>query len=104
MLEAAKKQTSGSSKNLGVEKRTTKELVLFQTYRQINGDLKLIAEEKSNKYEVINIISNFQPIGYEKIKEVTENYAFLLASLAIALMILSLLLLKLNKYLNNYKK
>jgi hypothetical protein len=103
MLEEAKKQTTGTSIDLGGEKRTTKELELFETNRKINGDLKKISEEKSNKYEVINVISNFQPVGYE-IKGITKNYAFLLATLGIALTILFLLLLKLNKYLNNYKK
>ena len=103
MLEEAKKQTTGTSIDLGGEKRTTKELELFDTNRQINRDLRKISEEKSNKYEVVNVISNFQPIGYE-IKGITKNYAFLLASLAIVLMILFLLLLKLNNYLNNYKK
>ena len=48
-----------------------------------------IAIEKSNKYEVINVISNFQPVGYE-IKGVTKNYAFQLGGLGAALMILYL--------------
>ena len=103
MLEEAKKQTTGTSIDLGGEKRTTKELELFETNRQINGDLKRIAEEKSNKYEVINVISNFQPVGYE-VKGITKSYAFKLALLGIFLMVFILLLTKLNSYLNNYKK
>lgn len=103
MLEEAKKLSTGTSIDLGGEKRTTKELELFDTNRQINSYLQKIAKEKSSKYEVVNVISNFQPVGYE-IKGITKNYAFLLASLTIALMILFLLLLKLNNYLNNYKK
>ncbi|MGY8908524.1 MAG: hypothetical protein ACKVIG_01480 [Flavobacteriales bacterium] len=102
MLEEAKKQTTGTSINLGGEKRTTKELELFETNRQINGDLKRIAEEKSNKYEVINVISNFQPVGYE-VKGIIKSYAFKLALLGMFLMIFILLLTKLNSYLNNYK-
>lgn len=103
MIEEAKKQTTGTSIDLGGEKRTTKELELFETNRKINSDLRSIANEKSNKYEVINVISNFQPIGYE-IKGVTKNYAFLLGLVGIGLMILFLLLVKLNKYLENYNK
>lgn len=103
MIEEAKKQTTGTNIDLGGTKRTTKELELFETNRKINKDLKEIAEDKSNKYEVINVISNFQPIGYE-IKGVTKNYGFLLGLLGAGLMITFLLLIKLNKYLENYKK
>lgn len=103
MIEEAKNQNTGTSIDLGGEKRTTKELELFETNRKINYDLKNLAEEKSNNYEVINVISNFQSIGYE-IKGVTKNYAFLLGIICAGLMILFLLLIKLNKYLENYKK
>jgi len=103
MLEEAKKQTSGTNIDLGGDKRTTKELELFETNRKINADLKSIALEKSRKYEVINVISNFQSIGYE-IKGITKNYSFVLASLSAIGMILVLLLMQLNKYLENYKK
>jgi hypothetical protein len=103
MLEEAKKQSSGTNIDLGGEKRTTKELELFETNRKINYDLEKIVTDKSEKYEVINVISNFQPIGYE-IKGITKNYAFLLAIVGSITMILFLLFLQLNKYLNNYKK
>ena len=103
MIEEAKKQTSGTSIDLGGEKRTTKELELFETNRKINSDLKYLASEKSEKYEVINVISNFQPIGYE-IKGITKNYIFQLALLFSGLTILFLLFVKLNKFLDNYKK
>lgn len=103
MIEEAKKQTSGTNIDLGGDKRTTKELELFETNRKINNDLKNIASDKSRSYEVINVISNFQPIGYE-IKGITKNYAFLLAFLGVLVMILFLLLMQLNKYLENYKK
>ncbi|APZ45338.1 hypothetical protein BW723_03045 [Polaribacter reichenbachii] len=102
MIEEAKKQSTGTSIDLGGEKRTTKELELFDANRRINSDLKSITEAKSKKYEVINVISNFQEIGYE-IKGVTKNYAFLLFLLGVGTMIGFLLLAKLNKYLDNYK-
>lgn len=103
MMEEAKKQTSGTNIDLGGEKRTTKELELFETNKRINSDLEDIVIDKSEKYEVINVISNFQPIGSE-IKGVTKNKVFLLAVLGAGLMILFLLLKKLNRYLNTYKK
>jgi hypothetical protein len=103
MLDEAKKQTSGTSIDLGGEKTTTKEMDLFVTGKQINADLKQIVSDKATKYEVINIISNFQPIGTE-VKAVTRNYAFLLALLGAGLMILFLLTIRLNKYLTSYNK
>ncbi|WP_435414246.1 hypothetical protein [Polaribacter aestuariivivens] len=103
MVEEAKKQSSGTSIDLGGEKRTTKELELFETNRKLNADLKTVVEDKSEKYEVINVISNFQPIGSE-IKGVTKNKAFQLAIVGALIMIFILLLLKLNIYLNTYKK
>ena len=101
MIEEAKKQHNGTNIDLGGQERSTKELEIFDTNRKINNDLKTITEEKSNKYEVVNVISNFQPIGYE-IKGITKNYGFLLGLLGAGFMISFLLLIKLNKYLDNY--
>ena len=105
MIEEAKKEYSGTTTNidLGGEKTTSKEMELFETNRKLNYELKAIAEEKSTKYDVINVISNFQPIGYE-IKGVTKNYGFLLGIVGVISMIMILLLIQLNKYLDNYKK
>ncbi|KGL62092.1 hypothetical protein [Polaribacter sp. Hel1_85] len=103
MIEESKKLSNGTNIDLGGEKRTTKELELFETNRRINKDLKDLTEDRSEKYEVINIVSNFQDIGYE-IKGVIKNKAVQLAILGAVLMILILLLKQLNSYLNNYKK
>ena len=103
LLAEAKKESNGTNIDLGGDKRTTKEIELFETYRKINKDLEEIAEAKAIKYEVINIISNFQPIGKE-IKAISKNKAFQLAFVFAVGMILFLLFQKLNRYLNNYKK
>jgi hypothetical protein len=103
MIAEANKQSSGTNIDLGSQKSTTKELELFAANRTINKDLKSISEEKATQYEVINVLSNFQPIG-SKIKGVTTNYAFLLTVLGAGFMILFLLIIKLNRYLNSYAK
>tara|TARA_B100000809_G_scaffold56721_1_gene52710 strand:+ start:7630 stop:8667 length:1038 start_codon:yes stop_codon:yes gene_type:complete len=103
MMEEAKKQSTGTNIDLGGEKRRAKELELFDTNRRINEELRLLATEKSEKYEVINVISNFQSIGYE-IKGITKNYGFLLGMASAGLMVLFLLFIELNKFLENYKK
>jgi hypothetical protein len=103
MIEESKKLNTGTTIDLGGTKQTTKELELFETNRRINKDLKEISEDKSEKSSVINVISNFQPIGYE-IKGIDKNYGVLLGGLGAGLMIVFLLLAQLNGYLNNYKK
>ena len=103
MLDEAKKTSNGTNIDLGGDKSATKELELFEINKRINSDLKKISEQKSEQYEVLNVISSFQPIGYE-IKGVTKNYAFILALLGSGLMIVYLLLVRLNNYLDNYKK
>jgi hypothetical protein len=103
LLAEATKVSSGTSIDLGGEKGRTKELDLFETNKKINAELKDVVSDKSREYEVINIISSFQPVGSE-IKGVTENYGFLLALFSAGLVILVLLLVQLNEYLNNYKK
>ena len=103
MIEESKKQTSGTSIDLGGQKSKTKEIDLFATNRKINQDLQEIAIRKSTEYDVINVISNFQPIG-TKINFITENYIFLFGALGGGFMIFWLLLRQLNTYLENYKQ
>jgi hypothetical protein len=103
MLEESKKQSTGTSIDLGGQKRTTKELELFETSREINEDIKEIGELKSEQYEVINVVSNFQAVG-KKVGGFSKNSSFLLGCLGGASMILFLLLLKMNRYLNTYIK
>jgi hypothetical protein len=101
MLDEAKKESNGTNIDLGGEKRTTKELEIFETNRIINNDLKKITKDKSEKAEVINVISNFQPVGYQ-VKEIPKN-SFRFALFGAGLMMFFLLLKKLNRYLENYR-
>ena len=103
MLAEAKKESNGTNIDLGGSKSTTKEIELFESSKEINEELGKTLNEKSEKYEVINVISNFQPIG-NKIEGIRENKAFQLAFLGALLMIGVLVFLKLNRYLENYKK
>ncbi|AUC21327.1 hypothetical protein BTO15_04045 [Polaribacter sejongensis] len=103
MVEEAKKQSNGTNIDLGGVKSTTKELELFDTNRRINAELRDVVNDRSEKYEVINVISNFQSVGY-KVSGVAQNYAFLLAVLGAGLMVLFLMIKQLNTFLNNYKK
>ncbi|MFY0631992.1 MAG: hypothetical protein JXR05_16645 [Flavobacteriaceae bacterium] len=103
MLVEAKKSSAGTSIDLGGTKTTTKELELFQTNRIINKDLKDISEDISEKSEIINVISNFQSIGYE-IKGLGKNFIVIYGGLGLVLMIVFILFRSLNSYLESYKK
>lgn len=102
MLEEAKKESSGTNIDMGSNNKTTKELELFQTIRTLNRDLKNVSEDISDKSEVINVISNFQPIGKE-ITGLKNNSIVIFAGLAFFAMIGFLLLMKLNRFLEDYK-
>ena len=103
MLEESKKELSGTTIDFGGTKTSAKEIELFRTDREINEDLGLIAESIGEKSEVINIVSNFQSIGYE-VKGITKNYIFIVAGLSVLLVLLIILFLDLNSYLDSYKK
>ena len=103
MIAEAGKETSGTNIDLGGQQRRAKELDLFETSIKINKELEKISKERSEKHDIINIISDFQPVGY-KINGVTKNYIFILGALGFGLTVAILLLFKLNIYLENYKK
>ncbi len=103
MLKKAQKSNSGTNIDLGGTKKNAKELAIFETTRKVNANLKEISKEKSEKSEVINIISNFQSVGYQ-IKGIKKNYIFLIGTLFVVLTVFFLLLKQLNSYLENYKK
>ena len=103
MIEEAKNQSTGTNIDLGGQKKSTKEIELFETNRRINADLKQLVNDKSAKYDIINVVSSFQPIGYQ-ISGISKNKAVQLAFLGAFFMIFILLFIQLNSYLNNYKK
>ncbi len=103
MLKEADKPASGTSIDLGGQNTRTKELDLFQTNRIITRDLENVYEDISEKSEIVNVISEFQPKGY-KIGGIRNNSIVLFALLGVVLMMFVILLIGLNKFLENYKK
>lgn len=102
-VAASQKNTSGTNIDLGSQNSKPKEVELLESNRRLIDDLQKIVEDKSEKNVVINVVSSFKPIGY-KIGGITKSNTFLFTLLAILGVISILLLLKLNAYLNNYKK
>lgn len=103
LLAGSKKVSNGTNIDFAGENRSAKEIEIFYTNQRVNQLLEEVAAEKLEKNEIINIVSNFESIGNE-INGVTENKAFQLAALFALATILVLLFLKLNRYLNNYKR
>ncbi|OSY87029.1 hypothetical protein WH52_13265 [Tenacibaculum holothuriorum] len=103
LLEEAKKTNSGTNIDLGNGQQSNRELELFRATRELNKELKKVSDDKAEKSEIINVVSNFQPIGYE-IKGISKNKAVQLSLALVAFTILILLLIQVNSFLNNYKK
>lgn len=103
LLEEAKSVHQGTNIDLGSTKKGSKELELFTTAFKINDELKSVSEEKTEKSEIVNIISNFQSVGH-KVQGVSENKSVQIGLLAFLVMIAYLLLVKLNLYLEEYGK
>ena len=102
MLDEAKRDIKGTSIDLGSQKPSTKELQLFQTNRIINNDLERVTKDLSEKSEVINVVSNFQRIGYP-LGGIRRNSIIIYATLGFLFMTSMLLFLKLNRFLDSYK-
>jgi hypothetical protein len=103
MIEDAKNSSTGTSIDLGGSQKTTKEIELFDTDQIINNNLIKISEDIAQKSEVINVISNFQNIGYE-VKDINRNYVFVCSILSVLLMLFVILFINLNNYLSRYNK
>jgi len=104
MLEEAKKDFQGTNIDLGSgEKSTTKELQLFDKNKVLNQELVGVVKDRSEKSEVINVISDFQDTGY-KIDSIERNWVFLTAVLFFMLTLVFFILKEINQFLINYKK
>ena len=103
IIEGAKNNSNGTNIDLGSKSNATKENDLFEIDRKIIYDLSQTYQDIATKSDVINIISNFKSVGSE-IKGITKNLIFIMAALAFLLTLFFILLLDLNKYLENYKK
>ncbi|WP_299713005.1 hypothetical protein [uncultured Tenacibaculum sp.] len=104
LLEEAKKTSTGTSINLREKgNASNKELQLFETSLKLNNELIEVNDDLSEKSEIINIVSNFQPIGH-KVKEIQKNKGFQFSLLGIVFTIVLLLFLKMNSFLEKYKK
>ncbi len=103
LLLSAKKETKGTTIDMGsTNNAKPKEIELFATIRNINDKLSDINVLKAKNTHIINVISSFQKVG-SKTEGVLGNRYVKYGLLGGFLMTLFLLLIKLNRFLNNYK-
>ena len=104
-LKEAEKQ--GPSSTLEISQRqfdnNKNDLLLFKTSDQILAQIEKINNEILNSESILNFVSDFGEIGVLD-KKITSKKYFQIGLLFGGLMLLSILLLQLNSYLNNYKK
>lgn len=104
LLEESKQGKSETTINTGKgsEVSKPKEIELFNTTNVINDKLRFVNYEKSEKSKIINVVSSFQNIGSASGGILSNNFVKF-AIIGFLLMTLFLLLIKLNKFLENYK-
>lgn len=104
LAESKRENPQGGTSIVLSEKNVrTNELELFNTKIRFKDDLNDNEIERSENSEVINIISNFQPVGY-KVNVIYRRYYFMFGAAAILLMLLYILLRELNTFLNSYER
>ncbi|MEL4307071.1 hypothetical protein [Joostella sp. CR20] len=103
MEKEANKPMTGTNISLGENGNSeqNKELALIRQIDKIKQDLVDLNQERANKSEIINVISDFPRRGVE-VKNVFQRYMFLVPVALLGLLLLALSLLELNKFLKTY--
>ena len=103
LTNAKRKDPQGSTSIvLSESDRKTNELELFNTKIRFKDELNNNEVQRSENSEVVNIISNFQPVGY-KVNVIYKKYYFIFGVAAVALMFLYLAFREFNTFLNAYQ-
>ncbi len=104
-LKEAEKQ--GASTTLEISQKqfdnNKNDLELFKTSDQILNQIEQLNSEILNSENILNFVSDFGEMGVLDKKIINKKY-FQIGLLFGGLMLLAILLLQLNSYLNNYKK
>jgi hypothetical protein len=79
-----------------------KELAIISEREELKSLLVQLNREKANKGSILNVISDFPDRGVER-KGYWYSYKMILPTFLLAVVILILLAIRVNKYLKNYK-
>lgn len=104
-LKEAEKQGPSSTLEISQSQfdNNKNDLELFKTSDQILAQIEKINNDILNSESILNFVSDFGEIGVLD-KKITNKKYFQIGLLFGGLMLLAILLLQLNSYLNNYKK
>ena len=83
--------------------KKNREIELFSIVDKLNYNLTNLNREKAKNSDVINVISSFQQVG-SKSETLLKSKPILFFILGVLLVVFYLLLIQLNKFLDNYKK
>lgn len=104
LVKEADKPMQGTNINLAENGESqNKELALVKEREGLKNLLVRLNQEKANKATILNVISDFPRRGV-KVKGFWESYKFVLPLGLVALVVLTLLLLQLNRYLNEHQQ
>lgn len=104
LAEAKRENPQGTTSIVLSEKnKNMNELELFNTKIKFKNDLNDNETQRAESSEVINIISNFQPVGYE-VNILYKKYYFIFGTAGFIMIFLYLVLKAFNNFLNSYQK
>lgn len=104
LIEEAKNPSKdGTNIDFGKSQGTSRELELFTISNNIDFRLTKLLAEKSSTSEVINVLTDFSEVGI-LLSGIENNYILLFGIIGVLIVLASLVVIDLNKYLENYKK
>lgn len=104
MEKEAEKPMQGTNISLGENgKEESREIALITQIDVLKQGLVELNQERANKSEIINVISEFPRRGVE-LKGFLNSFKILIPVLLLGLMLMLLLMLEVNRLLNAYKK
>ena len=106
LLEVEREVTPSSSTYLDFSKGTetkNNDIALFNISKELNNRLTEIEKEKETSLDVVNVITDFNPVGNNRGK-LSDSYMVLLAYIFGGTVLAYLLLIRLNTYLVRYKE
>lgn len=104
MEKEAAKPMQGTNISLGESgDKESKELALISQIDQLKDGLVELNQERANKSEIINVISEFPKRGVV-LKGFLNSYKLLFPVALVVLTLLVLLMIEINRFLNAYKK
>jgi hypothetical protein len=103
IAEANKEISNGTNINMASGLTDTKELDLFTEEVRINQDLDQLNRIRVKDTKILNVISSFQTIGFEK-NQIWEKSTLRFAVLAFIVLLVSLIVFELKEFFKKFVK